>query len=148
MLRKEVFNNKYERNYLSNVLANNLKVDTYHKLKIEGLDYEYTTIEEARAAAQGKYPDTVGYMIEGKIYKQYKVLRYSYPKFVENFRDGKAQMDRIEVSDNGRPLVFKRKDFLKPEEMQSIDTGAENKFLSETMAPVQGDLLNDEDLPF
>lgn len=148
VVHKEVFNNKYERNYLSNVLTNNLKVEPLHKWKVEGMDYEYTTIEEAKAAAQGKYPDIQGYMIEGKLYKHYKVTRYSYPKFIENFKDGKAQMDRVEMSDNGRPLVFKRKDFLKPEEMRSVDTGAENKFLSETMAPVQGDLLSDEDLPF
>jgi hypothetical protein len=123
VVHKEVFNNKYERNYLSNVLTNNLKVDNYHKWKVDGMEYEYSTIEEARAAAQGKYPDTVGYMIEGKLRKYYKVVRFTYPKFIENFRDGKAQMDRIEVSDNGRPLVFKRKDFLKPEEMQSVDNG-------------------------
>ncbi len=148
VVHKEVFNNKYERNYLSNVLTNNLKVEPYHKWKVEGIEHEYNTIEEARAAAQGKYPDILGYMIEGKIFKQYKVIRYSYPKFIENFRDGKAQMDRLEVNDCGRPLVFKRKYFLRPEEIHSVDVGAENRQLSETVVSVEGNVIPRNELPF
>jgi hypothetical protein len=147
-IHKEVFKNssRYEGYYLSRIIRDNLKADTYHVWKVEGLDKEYNTEAEAIAAAEVKYPDAVGYLVNGKLKKLHKVVRHSYPKMEETFTDGKKENKRIEVSDNGRPFIFYRNDFVKEEDNVMVDP--DNKFLN-AMMPTNGKHHEiDEELPF
>ena len=102
---------------------------------------------EAVAVAEIKFPDCVGYMIEGKVSKKYKVVRYNYPRMEEIIENGRKEVKRMEVNDNGRPFVFLRSSFVSEEENKQTDAGSENTFISsmdtEPVAAPKAD-----DLPF
>jgi hypothetical protein len=153
VVHKEVFNNKYERNYLDNILKNNLKLHAYHVWLVDDVATEYATEEEAIAAAGVKYPDHEDYMLLGKIKRHYKVIRYNYPRWEEVITDGKKEMKRFEISDMGRPYVFLRKDFVNDDII--VDVGIENEFISSMvngskngMATASPNGKEDEELPF
>ena len=133
---KAVFKERYERNYLENALKNVLKVSTYHVWVVDDLDEEFKTEDEATTAAQVKHPQREGFTIKGVVKTLSKVVRYTYPSWQETIVDGKKQMQRCEISDIGRPYVFYRKDFVKPEE--SAQPSEENKFISENIIRMNG----------
>lgn len=122
---------KYERNYLHTVLQDKMKVLQYHVWMVEGREQEYTTEEEAVAAAEVLYPDHKGLTIMAKLKRKFKPCRYTYPGYIEKFENGSKERARIEAKDNGRPYVFFRKDFVSEEENRSTDVGPENKFINE-----------------
>ncbi len=117
-VHKEIFKNstRYEGYYLQRIIRENLKCDTYHLWEVEGIAKKYKTEEEAIAAAEVKFPDHQGFMVQGKIKKFHTVTRYTYPRMEEVMTDSKKETKRIEVSGHGRPFIFKRKDFVKDED--------------------------------
>lgn len=132
IVHKEIFRNstKYDIPYLSKIIKDNLKIDHYHLWTVEGINREYVTYAEGIAAAQVKFPDCEGYMIEGKLSKKYKVVRYTYPRMEEVIEQGKKEVKRMEVGDQGRPFVFARETFVSDAENRQTDAGAENNFIS------------------
>ena len=117
-IHKDVFklSSRYEGYYLKRIIQENLKCDTYHEFKVEGIDKKYKTEAEAIAAAEVKFPDVQGFMLQGKIKRFHTVTRYTYPRYDEVFADGKKEVKRIEVSGHGRPFIFHRKDFVSAED--------------------------------
>lgn len=152
VVHKEIFrnSNKYDIPYLSKIIKENLKSDQYHVWMVDGHLKEYAQHNEAIAAAGMKFPDHVGFMIESKVQKKYKVVRYSYPRMEEVFEQGKAkEMKRMEVADNGRPFVFLRTSFVSEEENKQTDAGAENTFISSMDGePTKPSAPIDDSLPF
>jgi hypothetical protein len=122
-IHKEFFNGRYEANYIEKVLKEEMKIDQYHKLDPENKD------------------------LYGNPEKIYVNNRHSYPKWDEVFKDGNKHMTRVEVEGNGRPYVFKREDFLTPDELTryQVDeqTNFENKMISNSSEPTQGSLYNE-----
>lgn len=152
-VHKVVFNNKqFEGNYLQRILKENLKVEAYHVWTVDGETTEYITEAEAVTVATQKFKDTEGYLILGRIQKKPKVRRYSYPRWEEQMKDGKKVNVRVEVeNDPGRPYVFKRADFVKPEESGSVILSDEVKFIAQTVGPSNGSPAADvpkDELPF
>lgn len=86
-IRKELLNNRFEEKYVDSVLRENLKVDNY---------WEPHPTEPSK--------------------RQYKVKRYSYPKWHISYSSGSngAESVRQDVKCTGRPFVFLRTDFLSP----------------------------------
>lgn len=125
-IHKEVFNNKYESNYLEKILKDNLKVEQYHM-------FDHAQVDE-----------------EGKPKKIYKTTRYSYPKWEEKHDGGKREMVWVNIYDNGRPYVFKRDQFLTPDEIATniIDQATQNINNMEPDIVGVGGLDPAEDLPF
>lgn len=121
-VHKDIFKNstRYEGYYLNRIIRENLKCDTYHLWQVEGIEKKYKTEEEAIAAAEVKYPDLVGFMVQGKIKKFHTVVRYTYPRMEEIFADNKKETKRIEVTGHGRPFIFYRKDFVKEEDNVAV----------------------------
>ncbi|MES2457219.1 MAG: primase-helicase family protein [Bacteroidota bacterium] len=152
VIHKEVFNKKYERNYLSNVLTDRLKLKPVCDYLVDGIDKKYKTEEEAVAAAEIRWPELKGYMVMGKIQAKGKVMRYSYPSYQEKITEGGVkQRERVEVSEPpGRPFLIKRNDFVTDAESASIDLGAENEQLKETLANTEPETAPrpDAELPF
>lgn len=112
IIHKEVFNNRYEANYLEKVLKEELKVDMYHKL------------DETQPDAFGSFK------------KIYIPKRYSYPRWEErtDATSQKKTMVRVEAEDLGRPYVFKREMFLNDEDDNveyTKETIFENNMLSQ-----------------
>jgi hypothetical protein len=144
-VHKEVFklSSRYERYYLARIIKENLKCDTYHEWKVDGLDKKYKTEGEAIAAAEVKFPDVEGYMLQGKIKRYHTVTRYSYPKFEEKYDAEKRKTEtlRVEVNSHGRPFIFHRKDFVSAEDQVINDP--EDLFINQMTGNGQAD-----DLPF
>ena len=145
MVHKDVFRNsaKFDSLYLSRIIRDKMKVDQYHVWVVADLKNEYDSYEEALAAAGVKYGGQDGLMVEGKIHKKYKVKRYSYPKMEEQLKDNKKENVLVEVYDNGRPFVFKRKDFVSEEEHRQTGVSDEIKHTAQIQ---EGKA--DEELPF
>jgi hypothetical protein len=132
IIHKEVFRNssKYDIPYLSRIIRENIKAEIYHEWSVEGLSRNYALESEAMAAAEVRHPDVHGYLLQGKIQKKYKPIRYSFPRMEEVIENGKKEIKRFEVSDLGRPFVFKRRDFVSEEEHNSTEVSAENMFIT------------------
>lgn len=122
-VHKEFFNNKYEANYIKKVLNDDMKIEKYFELDHSVKD------------------------LFGNPEKVYKMKRHSYPKWDEVYKDGFKKIVRVEVECNGRPYVFKREDFLSPEEIAKIrvdpQTQYENSINGQVPAGAQP-----EELPF
>ncbi|MBA3706362.1 MAG: hypothetical protein H0W84_10850 [Bacteroidetes bacterium] len=146
VVHKEVFNNRYEKNYLDHILEHTLKLRPFHVWVVDAVETEYLTEEEALAAAGIKYPDCEGYMLKGKINIKTKVCRYTYPRWDEVMKDGKRESQRFEISDNGRPYVFNRSDFVREDEV--VDVGPENQMLVATLNGHTYLKEEDNSLPF
>lgn len=148
-VHKDVFKNstRYEGYYLNRIIRDNLKCDTYHLWQVEGIEKKYKTEEEAIAAAEIKYPDLIGFLVQGKIKKFHTVVRYTYPRMDEVFTDNKKEMKRIEVTGHGRPFIFYRKDFVKDED--NVIVSAEDLMINSMST--NGELLEQkktDDMPF
>jgi hypothetical protein len=152
VIHKQVFGNRYEKNYIAKILQDNLKVRPYHVYYLQGdPKTEFSTRDEATNAALQKFAngqDTGSFEVDRFIHVKEKQIRYSYPDYVEQMKDGKMERLRIEVSDNGRPLVFYRKDFVTERDGVTVDIGAEAEQLTQllpegTVPPPPAD-----DLPF
>ena len=145
-IHKDIFKNstRYEGYYLNRIVRDNLKCDTYHLWQVEGIEKKYKTEEEAIAAAEVKFPDCQGFMIQGKIKKFYTVVRYSYPRMDEVFNENKKETKRIDVSGHGRPFIFKRKDFVKDEDNVAV---SQEDILINSMS-MNGEETKAEDQPF
>lgn len=109
-INETFFRNKYERNYLRNVLNDKIKVDMYHVYEYQG--QEFATMEELTA--------TVGNTIDMKsVVKRYKTRRHAYPKWELIRADNKLRRERVFVQENGRPYVFRIDKFLLREEIET-----------------------------
>jgi hypothetical protein len=113
VIHKEFFAGKYESSYLEKVLNEVLKVDQFHELDPVQKD-----------------PET------GDPLKIYKTCRYTYPRYESKYINDKPEMVRVDVTDNGRPYVFYRKDFLSAEEMKRT-ISSQNLFENSIMTVVQ-----------
>lgn len=156
VVQRVILNNKYEKNYVSQILKDRLKVHQFHVWTVDGLaNKEFSTQDAAMIAASGKYPDADQFTLMGYVKPKYKVRRYSYPAFQDTFKEGrKVGRDRIEVNEApGRPYVFRRELFVTKEEDSSVVIDQETKYTSELVGDnnsQQGSLLPQkrDDLPF
>jgi hypothetical protein len=101
---------KYEKNYLRNVLEEHLKVEQFHVWVYDGVEFD--TVEKAKEAAGEGF-------VKEKLQKRYKTKRYAYPKFERLNIDNVPKVERVHVSCNGRPYVFKLEKFLTKDEIES-----------------------------
>lgn len=140
-IHKEVFNNKFEANYLEAVLKDKIGVEPYHEWFYEGKSYK--TQEEANDAIVN--PTTIVTPV-----KKTKTIRYTYPRWEEKFNDGKNERVRADVSRIGRPYVLRRHDFVKEEEWNAVIPSEENAYInSMTPGPIPPDTQKSRDeLPF
>jgi hypothetical protein len=127
-IHREVFNNRYEANYLEKVLKEELKLDLYNE-------------------PDKSQPDAFGGFA-----KVYKVRRYSYPKYERKFNNEKQreEMVRVEVESLGRPYVIKKEQFLTDEDgivVHSPETLFTNQMLNGSSVPAAVG-ANGDDLPF
>ncbi len=108
-IRKDFFNNKYEANYVHSTLKNDMRIDQHHIL-------------------DESVPDLFGNPL-----KIYKTCRSTYPRWEMVSREiGKpAEPMRVDVQENGRPYIFKRQDFLTPEEIAGIRPTKEMEAMNE-----------------
>lgn len=146
-IHKDCFNNRWEVNYLEKVLKDNLKVDQWHVYEYDGRDF--TTIEEAQlyAVSQGRAADDA-YI---KAVKKYVTKRHSYPRWEEKRENESITHIRVEVSDNGRPYVFRAAQFLTADERKHIKFDPEQKFISDNITDAANGVASknlQEDLPF
>lgn len=132
-VHKTIFNGKYEKNYLNQILKDRLKLHQFHVWSVMGVDNkEFATRDEALAAASIKYPDAEGMMLQGYIKPKYKVRRFSYPSYQEVLKDGKRVRERVMVNEPpGRPYVFPRDMFVSKEEREAVIYDAEATFENE-----------------
>lgn len=147
-IHEHFFKGRHEVNYIRRLLQDNLKLQQYHEFQYNGQEH-YPTAEKAREAVGEAYnPDLLKPV--------FKTKRHSWPKW-EVVRDQNGQgmsRTRVYVKDNGRPYVFKAKDFLTELELQNrlTDPEAENDRMihaetSETWKePAR--VGNSDDLPF
>lgn len=103
-VHKEFFNNRYEANYVEKVLKDHLHIDQFHKLNNDELDL---------------YQNPK---------KEYTTTRYTYPRWETQLRDGKTEVIRVDVSGLGRPYIFKRSQFVMPDE--EVTNSDENNYVN------------------
>lgn len=136
-IRKEFFNNKYEKNYIEDVLRERLKADTYHKLEYEGEQFK------SLADLIKKHKD----YDPGKVQKKYLVHRFNFPRWENKVKDGgMIEQVRVDVSGNGRPFVFHVDQFLTREEIETRHIDQEHRYANELME--EGKQKDPEELPF
>ncbi len=146
------FKNRYEMNYLRNVLTNQLKVDAFHTITYENHDFKSA---EVAAAVIGESFDPA------KCIKKSKVKRFAWPKWEKIVSEGRIKKERVWVNDVGRPYVFPIDKFLTKDEIETrwIDpeVAAEIKFQEQSVEtsswsnnePVNAAMSDKEDdLPF
>lgn len=124
-VHKEVFNNKFEANYLEAVLKERIGVQPYFVWAVG--DLEYNTNGEALEAIE-KLPQSGSEILTPV--KKFKTLRYNYPRWEEKFNDGKKEMCRVDISCNGRPYVFRRIEFISDEEWATLKHDAETNYIN------------------
>ncbi len=129
-IHEEFFKGRYEANYIEKVLKDELKVEQYHIV------------------------DAVKKNLFGEPIKKYIPKRHSYPRWGKKMgANGVDENIRVDVNDNGRVYVFKRDDFLTPDEISSISVSAEDTHLNEMTVksneeiPIP-ELPQNEELPF
>jgi hypothetical protein len=127
-IHRNVLNNKFESYYLDQVLRDRLKVDMYHEF-----DYNGKTYRHYSAAVEAAGPNARPEELATQIQKQYKQIRHTYPRWDKKF-DSKTQAEEtihVEVKDNGRPFVFRRQDFVTPEDEARIRYTPEQEYNKE-----------------
>ena len=146
-IQDEFFKSKYEAGYIEKVLKENLKVEQYHEYRFKGTDYksEELAISIAMTDMDLK-PKNVAEALQ-HIKPVFKTKRYSYPRWDKDF--GKKEKTRVEVSCNGRPYLFNRKDFVKTDDEVEVDaeTSQTNSLVGNTQISDAEADRNDE-LPF
>jgi hypothetical protein len=147
-IRKEFFNNRYEANYLRNVLQDHFKVEPFHVFKLkEDAKEEFITIDAAIDAAKRKYKLDSEIECVKHMEKVMKPKRYSYPKW--EFDAAKKEQVRVDITcPPGRPYVFKREQFVSAD--LRIERNAENVHLNGmTVQPADKiPVADDNTLPF
>lgn len=78
--------------------------------------------------------------------KKTTTKRYSFPRWEELFKEGKKVLDRVEVERTGRPYVFRRSEFITPEE-DARHLAAEGTEYTNNLLHPEATGTNDE-LPF
>lgn len=119
MIQDTFFRNKrFEKNYLKNVLEENLKVELYHTFIVN--DVEYEILAEAQKAASEH---------QSEIVKRYKTKRYTFPKWDQVIHEGRSDMKRLLVNCNGRPYVFHIDRYLTKDEIEGrwVDPEAQHE---------------------
>lgn len=142
-VHKEVFNGRFEANYLEAVLKEKIGVDTHH-IWMAG-EKEFPTMEEAQ--------DFIDKSLSGNgsintPERKSKVIRYSYPRNEERINDGKKEWVRVDVSCIGRPYVFYRRDFISDQEWESVRHDPQNLYLNSMTADPTEKLKERDELPF
>lgn len=132
-VRKEIFNNKYERNYVANILKETFKLHPYHVFIYKGTEYN----AEEDAIAHAKLHGFTELEAMAQITRKDKVTRYTYPRWEEVREIGKApDRRRSVINGTGRPFVFKIEKFLTDEEIKSIKRDDEDDFLNQNIPSI------------
>lgn len=141
-INEHFFKNKYEVNYLRKSLQDKLKLQQYHEFVYD--KQPYMTVEAAKTAIGESFdPD--------KLHQVFKIKRHAWPKWESKIKDGHPSRERVYVKDVGRPYVFKIKDYLTAQELESrgIDAEAENDHrINQNNPPAPEQITNSDDLPF
>jgi hypothetical protein len=166
-LNKECFNNRHEANYLEKVVKERLKVDSYHTYTFN--EREFNTIEQAiefYINNQAQFPEelhelnddkldanhirnTIASIIALKAQKKYVTKRHQYPRWEEKKdTNGNLTTEHVLVSDNGRPYVFHRSQFLTKAEIDNTKPDAEIKNIADNVTSVLNPESSVPDLPF
>jgi hypothetical protein len=151
-VHEEVFKGKYERNYLENVLKERLKVELYHVFLYK--HKHFPTLAEAEAAAVSDNPGIAELELARLVTRKYTVCRHRYPKWDKMHREGKPERVVVDVSDIGRPYIFKRDQFLSQEEIEStlLDPEIADLYSSSNVNGVpnhtSGQKKHSDELPF
>lgn len=147
-IRAEVFGKKYDRNYVSNILKENFKLEPYHVFEYESKEYDSYDAAVNAFLNNGK-TENHEWDAARVIKKKFKVRHYSYPKWEEIREPGKGiETKRVEVKRHGRPYVFKREQFLTPEEIATIKVSKEDEYINgmtpEPIEQIKKDLFTSE----
>lgn len=149
VIQENFFRNK-ESNYIERVLKEEMNMVPYHVFKVD--DSEFHSERQALDFAKDKYKLAEDFEALHHVKPFYKVRRYSYPKWELRAPEFGKPQERmlIMVKENGRPYVFKRKDFVDdtelsdvPDDIKEAVAFADNETVS-TTKPVE----SAEDLPF
>lgn len=143
-VHERLLRQKYEVGYVEKTLKDDLKVEVYHEFEVE--KKQVKTLGEAFGLAKEIYNAETELDMLRYIKKVYKIKRYSYPFW--EYDSGKKERKRVEISANGRPYIFKRSDFVKPEDEVEVDTETAytNGAIGTGISNIPG--TPDEELPF
>lgn len=125
-VKEDFLKNRFEDNYVEDVLKNKMKLKVYHELSYKGKNYK--TIEDLRKE-HGEVAED-----HPEIQIKYVVKRYSIPAwdYVQD-ANGHTKTDRVNKSKVGRPFIFKVEDFLTPSEIASREADPEIKRAEEIL---------------
>ncbi len=146
-IHEHFFKNRGEINYIKRLLQNNLKVVPFHEYEYQGSTF--ATEAEAREAVGESFDP-------GLLKQQFKQKRHNWPKWEYVREEGGAMSrKRVYVKDNGRPYVFRIKEFLTESEIasRSVDPETENDLkinqdYSNTWKEPAVSASGEKDLPF
>ncbi|MFA6261064.1 MAG: primase-helicase family protein [Bacteroidia bacterium] len=130
-IQREFEMKKFENEYLERVIRDRLHVETYHLIEYDG---ERFKSEQALLDHLGRSEFTLEDI--GKMKKKPVVKRYSYPRWdrVPNPSGSGTVISRVDVSGNGRPYVFYKKDFLTAAEIENMEVDPEMQQANELHA--------------
>lgn len=146
-IHQDCFKGKYEVNYLETVLKDRLRVDLFHEYEFDGQCFD--TLEQAQQYSIEKYGQADNATLQAV--KKYKQKRFKYPRWEEHkLGDGVTERKRMEVTDNGRPYVFRREKFLTADEINSIKHDPEHAYQNRINAesPEMASAEKGDELPF
>ena len=113
-IKDEWFKNKYEDNYITQVLVERLKVHRFQWIIYKGKKYERD--EQLKK----EFPDLD--LNDPEIIRKQVPRRYQIPDWDRTVdMTGSQTIKRINKERNGRPFVFYAKQFLTPEELESLN---------------------------
>lgn len=125
----DVLRNRFEKNYVSNVLRDKFGLETIHNFEFDGRKFD--TLELAlKFAQESRGMEELEAL--GKIQKKQTQTRYAFPYYMEFKEIGKApELRKMMKSGNGRTYVFRRDYFLTKEEIESVSVDPEQNFINQ-----------------
>lgn len=103
-IKSEVFRGKYEANFISRILRENMRADNYYKLIYDGQSYDPWALPAGitEQMCEKKYVTTRSYY-----------YRWEYQQASD--RSG-GETVKVQINENGRPFFFLRSHFVNPNE--------------------------------
>lgn len=154
-MREEWFKNRFEDNYIEQILKDKMHMETHHFFRVNGEKVETMAQVLAALGTDALRPEHAG-----QWEKVYSTKRYTYPRWERKYEDNKISVDRVEVKSNGRPFTFRVEDFLTPQELATREVDPENAFVNGLTAQPNGQIempipapapapgTGEDDLPF
>ncbi|MGN6416157.1 MAG: primase-helicase family protein [Pseudobacter sp.] len=155
-INEDLLSKKVEEFYLERLLKDHLRLSLYHKWEVERAKQTFDDHEAARDFVRREFNLESELEIEKEIIAKFLTKRHSYPKFEKRFdqKTGSTIRDVVYVSDNGRPYIFRKSQFLNQEEIDNYRPDPEHAALASGPAtqseppPPSGPSELQSDLPF